>query len=51
VDASESTYPHKIVQIKHKIVFKFLKLLKKIHDHWKVVRSLERKSLTEGEGD
>jgi hypothetical protein len=45
VDARESTYPHKIVQIKYKILFKFKKLLKiKSPDHWKVARWKENRS-------
>jgi hypothetical protein len=45
-DAPESTYPHKIVQIKYKILFKLKKLSKiKSPDNWKVGRSLKRKSL------
>jgi hypothetical protein len=47
VDAPESTYSHKIVQIKYIILFKLKKLLK-IKKPWTLEsRSLERKSLTE----
>jgi hypothetical protein len=45
VDARESTYPHKIVQIKYKILFKLKKMLKiKSPDHWKVARWKENRS-------
>ncbi len=49
MDARESTYPHKIVQIKYKILFKFKKIVENKKPWSLESRSLERKSLTEGE--